>query len=451
MNINIDDIVNNNQIVTGMMEKNQIKGILDNLKIILDSGIEGDIVELGCNVGTTSVFIRRLLDIYKSKKKFHVYDSWEGLPEKTIHDKTDLERQYYKGDCKTSKEKFISVFNHFNLELPIIHSGWFSQINDEEYPEKICFAFYDGDFYTSIIDSLNKTFHKIVNNGIIIIDDCGWSVLPGAHKACKDFLKDKLEYIELTGYPDKNGVYGENNCGGKIIKGVKKPKIAILISSTSNKCNYNEAEDFIYFKHLDKCFVKNTKNEYSVFLGYDEGDKFFEDNHDKFSNLSKSPMKVFKYKNISKSNPCYIWNKLYEQAYNEDFDYFLQMGDDNVIYTDGWDEIFIKDLKKNDGLGVTGFVSPFKKMIITAFVSKKHYEIFGYLYPEVFKNFYSDDWLDRVYKPNYTYYNKDLLFRNLQVTYPKSQNGRYIPLDFSDDEMDKLIKAGKSTINKHLK
>ena len=75
-------------------------------------------------------------------------------------------------------------------------------------------------------------------------------------------------------------------------------KIAVLISSTSNKCNYNEAQDYIYFKHLDNCFVKNTKNDYTVFLGYDEGDKFFEDNHDKFKDLSKSEMKIFKYKNI---------------------------------------------------------------------------------------------------------------------------------------------------------
>jgi O-methyltransferase len=205
-------------IVSGMMEKNQIYGVLKHLYDILEQNIEGDIVELGCNVGTTSVFIQKLLKEYGSNKKFHVYDSWEGLPEKHMFDNNSVQRQFYKGQCKTDKDKFIEIFNHFQLDLPIIHSGWFKDIPDEEYPDKICFAFYDGDFYTSIIDSLNKTYHKMEKNGIIIIDDCGWDVLPGVELACNLFLESKKETLEITGYPDINNIFGKNNHGGKIIK-----------------------------------------------------------------------------------------------------------------------------------------------------------------------------------------------------------------------------------------
>ena len=42
------------------------------------------------------------------------------------------------------------------------------------------------------MDSLNKIYHKMVKGGIIIIDDCGWDVLPGCKKAVEDFLQDKL-------------------------------------------------------------------------------------------------------------------------------------------------------------------------------------------------------------------------------------------------------------------
>ena len=56
----------------------------------MNDNIEGDVVELGCNKGGTSIWIRRILDIYKNKfnidKEFHVYDSWEGVPDKHYND-----------------------------------------------------------------------------------------------------------------------------------------------------------------------------------------------------------------------------------------------------------------------------------------------------------------------------------------------------------------------------
>ena len=73
--MNIEEIVNKNDIVSRMMSYWEIVAVLTNLEKVLISGIEGDIVELGCNVGTTTMYIRKLLDLYKSDKKIHVYDS----------------------------------------------------------------------------------------------------------------------------------------------------------------------------------------------------------------------------------------------------------------------------------------------------------------------------------------------------------------------------------------
>ena len=170
-----------------MMTYWEIHGVLTHLKDVLDKGIEGDIAQLGCNVGTTSIFIRKLLNKYKSNKQFHVYDSWNGLPKKHSKDESNTYRKYKEGLCKVSKSQFINNFNKYNLELPIIHSGWFKDIHDDEYPKKICFAFFDGDFYTSIIDSFEKTYDKIQHGGKIVVDDCGWDVLPGVLLACNEF------------------------------------------------------------------------------------------------------------------------------------------------------------------------------------------------------------------------------------------------------------------------
>ena len=135
------DLIDSNKIISCMMTKHQIYGVIYHLNHILKNNIEGDIVELGCNVGTTSLFIKKILNYYKSNKEYHVYDSWQGLPEKHKFDFTNTRFKFDKGSCTTSKNVFILNFIIEKLEIPTIHSGWFKEINDKEYPNKICFAF----------------------------------------------------------------------------------------------------------------------------------------------------------------------------------------------------------------------------------------------------------------------------------------------------------------------
>lgn len=173
-----------------MLGDGQIEYILDNLSSVLD--LPGDVVELGCNVGMTTSFMRRLLNGAGSDKEIHVYESFKGLPEKTEGDGTS---HSVKGESTVSKQMLTDTFEKANLKLPIINSGWFSEIPDEQYPDKICFAFFDGDFYTSILDSFKKVYHKMVKGGIILVHDYKWQVYPGVKKAIDDFLIDKPEKV----------------------------------------------------------------------------------------------------------------------------------------------------------------------------------------------------------------------------------------------------------------
>ncbi len=216
--IDIEKFVDEKHIVSPMMTYWRVVSVLKNLQHVLENKTPGAVVELGCNVGTTSVFIRRLLNHYKSDKEYHVYDSWQGLPEKLEQDapKIETEWRFEQGECTTSRERFERHFNWRKLDKPVIHSGWFKDIPDSEYPEQICFAFFDGDFYSSIIDSFDKVFDKMAPGGIIFVDDCGWDVLPGVEQACEEYLRGRPEKLDLTGYPDENGVYGGRHGGGII-------------------------------------------------------------------------------------------------------------------------------------------------------------------------------------------------------------------------------------------
>ena len=203
-----EELLENTPIITGMVAPHHVEFLIDMLEEVIVSEIDGDVVELGCNIGTTSVFIRKLLDMHNSSKEFCVYDSFEGLPDKTEHDDLSLP-DYQKGDCKCSKDVLLDVFRQMNLKTPTINEGWFAEIPDKNYPEKISFAFLDGDFYTSIIDSLNKIYDKLQPGAIVCVHDYGWEKLPGPKKACFDFLKDKPEEmqqeVEGVGFFEKEG------------------------------------------------------------------------------------------------------------------------------------------------------------------------------------------------------------------------------------------------------
>ena len=146
-------------------------------------------------LGTTSLFIQRLLEEYNSGKKFYVYDSFRGLPEKHRYDESQSDQKYYKGSCKTDLETFVHNFKKASLSIPTIKIGWFKEFKKIDFPEKICFAFLDGDFYTSIIDSLEQIYEKMEPKGIILIHDYNWSPLPGVKKACDDFFKNRSEKV----------------------------------------------------------------------------------------------------------------------------------------------------------------------------------------------------------------------------------------------------------------
>lgn len=172
----------------------QMRYIMNNLYSVKD--IPGDVVELACNIGTTALYIRRLLDELQSDKIYHVYDSFEGLPEPMEVD-GDLCK---KGDMQRDQSEFEQSFVAAGIELPIVHKGWFSEIPDNEYPDKICFAFFDGDFYSSILDSFCKVYHKMTPGGIIIVHDYEGAQLPGVKVACDYFLKDKPEKVSDVFY-----------------------------------------------------------------------------------------------------------------------------------------------------------------------------------------------------------------------------------------------------------
>ncbi|MGH7241127.1 MAG: TylF/MycF/NovP-related O-methyltransferase [Candidatus Saccharimonadales bacterium] len=175
-------------LISDQVNQHQVQVILDELQKTLEQGTAGAIVEFGCYIGTTSLFIRRLLNLRQATREFHVYDSFAGLPPKSPQDTSAAGEQFQAGELSVSKKDFLREFQKAGLQPPVVHKGWFGDLTADDVPDQIAFAFLDGDFYESIRDSLQLVLPRMQAGGAIIVDDYAREALPGAARAVHELL-----------------------------------------------------------------------------------------------------------------------------------------------------------------------------------------------------------------------------------------------------------------------
>lgn len=178
-------------IISDQINKPALAVVLRELDSCLQRGIGGDVVEFGCYIGTTSLFMRRLMNERASTAALYAYDSFEGLPTKITQDNSAAGEQFKAGELRVSKKQFLHEFTKANLSPPITYRAWFADLTPQQVPEQISFAFLDGDFYQSIMDSLRLVWPRLATGGTITIDDYQRAALPGVERAVHDFFRDK--------------------------------------------------------------------------------------------------------------------------------------------------------------------------------------------------------------------------------------------------------------------
>lgn len=178
-------------IISDQISRPALEVVLGELEHVLAASVPGQIAEFGCYIGTTSLFIRRVLDQQASDRQFHVYDSFEGLPSKTIQDNNAAGIDFKAGELAVSKKQLLEQFRRAGLRPPVVHKGWFDQLTSDDIPEHLAFAFLDGDFYGSILTSLKLVWPRLDEQGSIAIDDYKRETLPGVERAILDYFQGK--------------------------------------------------------------------------------------------------------------------------------------------------------------------------------------------------------------------------------------------------------------------
>jgi O-methyltransferase len=173
--------------VTDQLSSDEIKTICATLRAIIEKGVEGDVVEFGCYEGGSAVAMQELLKIYDYPKQLWLYDSFAGLPEKTAEDESVRGAQFQRGELKASKARLQRNFIKRDVRLAHVVAGWFFELDPEDLPDQIAFAFLDGDYYESIMDSLKLIWPKLTAGSVVLIDDYQNAALPGVKKAIDEW------------------------------------------------------------------------------------------------------------------------------------------------------------------------------------------------------------------------------------------------------------------------
>lgn len=157
--------------------------------------VKGDVIEFGVHNGNTSLLIKKILDIFKVKKKLYLLDHFQGLTNFHKRDTLSSRKQYgkYKGS-KNLVKSFLKFFDLKNVEIvekdaTSIKKGFFKK-------KMFALAYFDMDLYEPTVKSLDAINTNMTKNGLIVFDQ-GMSKTWSEGLAIKEFLIKNKNFLKI--------------------------------------------------------------------------------------------------------------------------------------------------------------------------------------------------------------------------------------------------------------
>ena len=171
--------------------------------------------------------------------------------------------------------------------------------------------------------------------------------------------------------------------------------VAVCMAATTKRTNVQMLSQTALFRHSLPSIHKTARNV-TIYVAIDDDDiKLM-----KWKNTLSRFAKVIVAKGEKNRIPM---NEVTLAAYNDGAEYIMRTNDDTKFLTDNWVEKGIKELQNMKPPNV-GVVAPVcnqgnTHIFTHDMVHRTHIDIFGFYYPPVFKNWYVDDWITKVYEP----------------------------------------------------
>ncbi len=165
--------------------------------------VSGCIVECGVWKGG---MIAGIAGILGNKRRYYLFDSFEGLPdakaidgESAIAWQKNVDSPTFYNNCRANKSDAVKAMNLSGVENFEVIPGWFNETLPKTcFEHPIALLRLDGDWYDSTMICLDNLFDKVSKNGLIVIDD--YYTWDGCSRAVHDFLSKRSESCRIESF-----------------------------------------------------------------------------------------------------------------------------------------------------------------------------------------------------------------------------------------------------------
>ena len=192
-----------------MTSYQKLNFLLRSIEHVYNNKIDGDFVECGVWKGGNIILFKNMINkLNMQNKKIYAFDTFEGMTKPSDIDVDLRFKQEKAEDVMERSPKDYNIHNiHSYYPIEKVKKNIIESCNDLEnikfikgdvlktllisdnIPEKISILRLDTDWYESTKIELEILFPKLVNNGILIIDDYG--DYKGCKKAVDEYFRDK--------------------------------------------------------------------------------------------------------------------------------------------------------------------------------------------------------------------------------------------------------------------
>jgi O-methyltransferase len=160
----------------------------------------GEVVECGVWRGGMS---RALADVLGPERKYHLFDSFEGLPDAqeevdgqaAIAWQRDTSSPDFHDNCSADEKYARRLFEGSDFDVEF-HRGWFDDTIPKYQPERpITVLRLDGDWYDSTMTCLRGLVPHLAPKALVLVDDYyHWD---GCARALHDYLAETKSTMRI--------------------------------------------------------------------------------------------------------------------------------------------------------------------------------------------------------------------------------------------------------------
>jgi O-methyltransferase len=170
-------------------------------QVIQTKDVPGAVVEIGCNLGGTTVIAKRMIDRLGIRKPYICIDTFDGFVDEQFATDAALgtpaaDQHMFSGN---SKDLVAKILRQHQCDGVTLIQGDVTTLPERELPTQCSLVLVDVDLTEPTHVSLQRLWPRMAPGGVMLVDDCSetnsWKARIGYSRFCRDLgLQERYQY-----------------------------------------------------------------------------------------------------------------------------------------------------------------------------------------------------------------------------------------------------------------